>query len=192
MVFSINGGASWSDLSTLDTAMTGGGTYQYQNTLGPTDFTGFGGYAQPTLVAFSPFDTKTLVAAGADSGLFLSIDTGATWRTVTDNSGTAGHPHVPRPKFASFDHQDGTLTTFIGTQGRGVWKFANCNAGLKLCSDICVNELTDNQNCGRCGNTCTSGQTCKKGACECRPGTTLCCGGDLGCRAPTHCPRECP
>ena len=129
MVLSTNGGMSWSNLNALDTAMTGGGIYKYKNTLGPTDFTGFNGYAQPTLVAFSPLDTDMLVAAGADSGVFLSTDGGATWRIVTDNSGAANNPHVPRARFASFDQQGEKFTTFIGTQGRGVWKFETCCGG---------------------------------------------------------------
>lgn len=152
MVLSANGGMSWSNLSALDRAMTAGGTYQYKNTLGPTDFTGFDSYAQPTLVAFSPLDPKTLVAAGADSGVFLSTDAGGTWKTVTDNSGTASNPHVPRARFASFDQQDGTYNTFIGSQGRGVWKLQTCSAGLTLCSGACVNTSTDAHNCNTHGN----------------------------------------
>jgi hypothetical protein len=122
MVFSTDGGTNWLNLVSLDNAMRGGGTYKYLNISGPTDFTGFKGYAQPTLVAFSPFDTKTLVAASADSGIFLSHDTGNTWTTITDNSGTTANPHVPRAKFSSFDRGGGSFAIFIGTQGRGVWR----------------------------------------------------------------------
>lgn len=152
MMLSTNGGMSWSTLHALDTAMTGGGIYQYKNTLGPTDFTGFNSYAQPTLVAFSPLDSKTLVAAGADSGVFLSTDAGATWKIVTDNSGTASNPHVPRARYASFDQQDGMFTTFIGSQGRGVWKFQTCSAGLTLCSGKCINTPPDANHAKICGS----------------------------------------
>lgn len=122
MVFSANGGASWTNLRSLDGAMTGGGAYKYMNASGPTDFTGLEGYAQPSLIAFSPFETKTLVAAGADSGVFLSRDAGNTWKKITDNSGTTDNPDVPRAKFAAFDRGDGTFSVFIGTQGRGAWR----------------------------------------------------------------------
>jgi hypothetical protein len=190
MELSTNGGASWSDLSALDTAMTGNGTYLYQNTMGPTEFTGFGGYAQPTLVAFSPFNCKTLVAAGADSGVFISQNMGGTWTKVTDNSGTAGNQQVPRAKFASFEQENGTFTTFIGTQGRGVWKFETCSAELTLCSGVCANLQTNAQNCGACGRSCAAGGPCTQGKCGCPPGTSPCC--DLGCRAPGKCPKRCP
>jgi hypothetical protein len=120
--------------------------------LGPTNLTSFSftfnGYAQPTLVAFSPFDTKTLVAAGADSGVFLSFDTGATWKKVTDNSGTAGNPHVPRAKFASFDRGGGNISIFIGTQGRGVWRIdypdpaVACQQNCKNTNNRCVEECS--------------------------------------------------
>jgi hypothetical protein len=123
MVISSNGGTSWNNLSMLDAEMTGNGMYKYRNTLGPTDFTGFNGYVQPTLVAFSPFNTKQLVAAGADSGVFLSNDAGATWTKMTDNSGTTNNPQIPRAKFASFVNSAGKETVFVGSQGRGMWKF---------------------------------------------------------------------
>jgi len=153
MVLSTNGGTSWSNLSTLDTAMTNSGAFQYRNSRGPTDFTGFNGYVQPTLVAFSPFDTRALVAAGADSGVFLSLNTGTTWTKVTDNSGTAANPHVPRAKFASFDRGGGTFSVFIGTQGRGVWRInypdtagacqLACQNANEQCVDGCEKERDD-------------------------------------------------
>ena len=146
MVLSTNGGANWSNLTTLDTAMTGGSTFKYRNALGPTNFTGFNGYAQPTLVAFATYDTKTLVAAGADSGVFLSKDTGATWTKVTDNSGTASNPHVPRAGIASFDRGGGVFTIFLATQGRGVWRI-NYPDTVGACQLDCQNA----------NNTCTDG-----------------------------------
>jgi len=105
--------------------MIGGGAFRYQNRRGPTAFTGFQGYPQPTLVAFDPVDSNILLAGGADSGVFLSVDGGATWNVITDpiNSGTSGTPHLPRPWFAHFEHEPpGKIRVYIGTQGRGVWR----------------------------------------------------------------------
>lgn len=124
MVTSINGGTSWTTHAALDALMTGGGTFRYRTTRGATDFTGFGGYPQPTLVAFDPQDRNTLLAGGADSGLFVSTDHGARWTVITDNSGGASNPHIPRPHFAYFDHEGLTVNVYIGTQGRGVWRIA--------------------------------------------------------------------
>src|SRR6185369_13659720 len=56
MVSSSDGGDTWSIDADLDSLMTGGGAFKYQTLRGPTDFTGFGGYVQPTLVAFDPKD----------------------------------------------------------------------------------------------------------------------------------------
>ena len=140
MVISTDSGTTWSNLNSLDAAMTGHGTYKYVNSFGPTDFTGFGGYAQPTLVAFSPFYTDTLVAAGADSGVFLSRDSGVTWSVITDNSGTTSNPIVPRAKFASFDRGGGNLSVFLGTQGRGVWKLDYPDP-VAICEKSCADNL---------------------------------------------------
>jgi hypothetical protein len=105
--------------------MTGGGMFRYQTQRGPTAFTGFNGYPQPTLIAFDPADPNILAAGGADSGVFLSNNGGNSWTTVTDplNSSSSGRPHLPRPWFAYFDHDPANrVRAFIGTQGRGVWR----------------------------------------------------------------------
>lgn len=125
MVFSTDGGASWNNDVGLDAAMTSSGAFRYQNRRGPTAFTGFGGYPQPTLVAFDPQDSNILMAGGADSGVFLSTDGGGSWTTITDPiaSGSSGTPHLLRPWFAYFDHEPaGKVRVYIGTQGRGVWR----------------------------------------------------------------------
>ena len=84
------------------------------------------GYSQPTLVAFDPEDPDLIVAGGRDSGVFLSTNGGADWILLTDpfNSHTSGTPHLPRPQFAHFEHTSATdVNIYIGTQGRGVWRF---------------------------------------------------------------------
>jgi hypothetical protein len=81
-------------------------------------------------VAIDPFDSDVMVAGGADSGVFLSINGGTNWRRITDpfDPVDSGLPHIPRPRFAHFDHEGSTFisrrfTVFIGSQGRGVWRF---------------------------------------------------------------------
>jgi uncharacterized repeat protein (TIGR01451 family) len=131
MVFSNDGGLTWDNNPELDGFMTGGGFFQYRNQRGPTDNVGSGfgtpflGYPQPTLLAFDPEDHDNVVAGGADSGVFLSTNGGVNWRLLTDpfDSGNSDIPHLPRPRFAYFDHEPaGVLKLYIGTQGRGVWR----------------------------------------------------------------------
>lgn len=124
MVFSNDGGASWLAMPLLDNLMTGGGVFRYQNTRGPTRFTGLNGYPQPTLVAFDPLDSDIQVAAGADSGVFITVDNGAHWELLTDpvNPGGSGTPHIPRARYAHFDHDEpNRIKLYLGTQGRGQW-----------------------------------------------------------------------
>ena len=131
IVMTTNGGTTWTTLTALDVMMTGGGTFRYTNSTGPTIVTGGAslrqnGYPQPTLVAFDPHDSDILVAAGADSGVFVSTNGGARWQLVTDPSapGASGVPHIPRPYYAHFDHDPagGDINLFLGTRGRGVWR----------------------------------------------------------------------
>ncbi len=125
MVFSNDGGTTWNRDSVLDNLMTGSGVFRMTNQTGPTDFTGFNGYAQPVLVAFDAQDANLVVAGGHDSGVFLSADRGNSWGLMTDpfTPGSSGVPHLPQPRHAVFDHPAGQPTAiYIGSQGRGVWR----------------------------------------------------------------------
>lgn len=132
MILSNNGGTNWTVLANLDILMNGAGAFRYQNQRGPTDFTGFGGYPQPTLVALDPDDANILVAGAADAGVFVSIDGGTNWTLVTDPFNplcVSQKPHIPRPRFAYFAHEPVSIfartrvvNVYVGTQGRGVWR----------------------------------------------------------------------
>jgi len=125
MVFSTDGGTNWEFDTELDTMMTGNGTFLYQNTRGPTSYTTFNGYAQPSLVAYDQEDANIMVAGGRDSGIFLSTDSGADWSLLTDPVNASSKPHLPRPWFAYFDHEPANrVNIYIGTQGRGVWRIS--------------------------------------------------------------------
>lgn len=105
MVTSTDGGVSWTPMPSLDALMSGGGVFRPANRRGPTGFTGFLGYPQPSLVAISPEDPGLVVAGGIDSGVFASFNGGVTWRLITDP--IDGAPHIPRPRFAHFSHERG-------------------------------------------------------------------------------------
>lgn len=127
MVFSTDGGQNWATDPELDSMMTAGGQVVYTSQVGPTAFTGFNGYTQPSLLAFDPENTNIIVAGGRDSGVFLSTDGGADWSLVTDpfTPGSSGKPHLSNPHLAYFDHEPaGTVNVYIGTRGRGVWRLS--------------------------------------------------------------------
>jgi len=126
MVRSDDGGATWVGIPQLDAMMTGGGAFNYVTQAGATDFTGLGGYPQPLLLAYDPEDSNIVVAAGRDSGIFLSRNGGRRFGLLTDpfTPAITGIPNIPRAWFASFDHEpaDDKFRLFVGTQGFGVWK----------------------------------------------------------------------
>jgi uncharacterized repeat protein (TIGR01451 family) len=128
MVFSNDGGATWDTDSELNDLMDANGFFKAVTTRGPGPAHrsyDFGGYPQPSFVAFDQENGQVLVAGGHDSGVFLSTDGGQNWGLVTDpfNSGASGVPHLPRPFYAYFDHEPaGAVNIYIGTGGRGVWR----------------------------------------------------------------------
>lgn len=109
--FSSDGGTTWDPDPELDALMIGDGAFKRR---------------QPTLLAFDPEDADFVVAGGADSGVFLSTDGGDNWSVLTDplTSNVSGVPHLPEPRYAYFDHESsGDVNIYIGTRGRGVWRF---------------------------------------------------------------------
>ncbi len=137
MVCSADGGNTWRVDAQLDARMTGSGQFKYATRTGPTSFTTFSGYSQPSLLAFDPENPNIIVAGGRDSGVFLTQDSGANWTLITDPffPDLTGTPHLPRPYFAYFDHEFGAdvqnpnmnLHIYIGTQGRGAWRISTTN-----------------------------------------------------------------
>ncbi len=132
MMRSTDGGTTWDPDPELDQMMTGNGVFKYLNSQGPSTNRGgagaaFQGYPQPMLVQWSAEDPGVLVAGGADSGVFLSVDSGDNWSLVTDpfTPATSGSAHLPRPRYAYFDSEPASgFDVYIGTQGRGVWRLA--------------------------------------------------------------------
>jgi len=56
---------------------------------------------------------------------------------------------------------------------------AGCSARQESCHGSCVDTITfmnDSNNCGRCGNICSVGETCTGGSCSCGPGYSSCMG----------------
>ena len=130
MVMTEDGGATWEILSGLDQKMSGDGQFKpYTGLGGPTKFSEFApGYFQPSLLEFDPYDDDIIIAGAADAGVFVSTDSGEKWTLLTDPyTPSDDHPHIPRPRFAHFEHDvegfsEEVINVYIGTQGRGVWK----------------------------------------------------------------------
>lgn len=51
-----------------------------------------------------------------------------------------------------------------------------CAFGTSDCGRACVDQLSDNRNCGACGKICTGGKTCSVGVCVCPSGRHDCSG----------------
>lgn len=122
MVRTFNGGTTWTELPQLDAMLTGKGAFLAQTQMGPRP--GDIGYPQASLVAISPYDPDMIVAGGQDSGVFVSLDGGNSWRLLTDPQRNHGfRSHISRPLFAHFEgFHNGHANVYIGARGRGAWK----------------------------------------------------------------------
>lgn len=135
---SSDGGANWIPDTVLDGLMTGGGTFRMKTSR----------YVQPSLLAFDPNDSNTLLAGAVDAGIFLSRDNGATWVALTNNSGNAANPVIPYPHMAYFDRECGQRNIYIGTRGRGAWRFSYHDPGgatVATCQSRCEVPFEDCQ-----------------------------------------------
>ena len=50
----------------------------------------------------------------------------------------------------------------------------DCAGSYVACSGECVDLTTSDRHCGRCGNACPGGSSCRQGACKCSGGESLC------------------
>lgn len=120
-------GATWTALTTLDNAMTGG-VFVNRSIAGPTRSTALNGYWQPFMVQYNPRDPTTLIAGAADAGVFLSLNDGTSWQQIGNpNSPNSTSPHIPRPLAAYFSPGRFAASTtsfdvWIATRGAGVVK----------------------------------------------------------------------
>jgi hypothetical protein len=124
MVRTFDGGATWTRLPQLDSMLIGHGDFVAVTQQGARP--GDAGYPQASMVAINPSDPDMIVAAGQDSGVFLSLDGGNSWQLVTDpRTNNALRPHLSRPLFAHFEtFFNGHANLFVGARGRGAWRIA--------------------------------------------------------------------
>jgi hypothetical protein len=150
-------------------------------TLAPPQFSlPSGTYTCPQTVTLSDIDSGAVIVIGAN---------GAPPTTQVPNPASIT---VSSSEVITAIAQDGTRTSVASTASYTCLAPPQCQAGLALCSGTCVNLQTNVGNCGTCDNACFAGQKCTNGNCLCPAGTSLCCGGDLGCRKPGSCPKLCP
>ena len=100
--------------------------------------------------------------SATDGGLFADAHIGA------HDTGTIVFIDSTTPP----SHDTGTTPSGdTGTTG-------GCTGGTMLCAGSCVDTTTNLDNCGTCGNACTTGQSCSAGVCGTGSG---CSTGDTSC-----------
>jgi hypothetical protein len=119
IVLSRDGGRVWIPLHNVDSLLTANGGFEYINKKGPTDFTAFDGYPQPSSLALDPTDPLLMIAAGVDSGVFASSDGGTTWAAVKSSGGRL----IPRVRQIRFLRGTARIA-YLGSQGAGIWRLS--------------------------------------------------------------------
>ena len=120
MVRTTNGGTGWTQMTDLDTLLTGNGAFLGEVQQGATG----GGYPQASLVAISHLDRNVFVVGGQDSGVYYSANAGGSWTLLSDPvNNTALRPHISRPLYAHFERLGNQRSNlYIGARGRGAWR----------------------------------------------------------------------
>lgn len=104
-----DGGGTWTPMDALTGLVTAGGTRPFTLDFGDLPFPAV------TAVSFCPDDPNLVLVGTWDSGLFLSIDRGETWRPVP------GSERLPRTMRV---HWVTAGTIYIATWGRGLWELS--------------------------------------------------------------------
>lgn len=114
----------------------------------------------------------------SDDG-WLLIAQGVGERVITDGKGVIDGTLIgPEPGDLGDWHASlsgggstGPVATATTTGTSGI----TCPSGQTKCGDICVDLMTDANNCGACGNACAGDGICVDGVCHCEygPGTCL-------------------
>ena len=124
-------GGNWTRLTNLENVMLSPGgvaTFRPVYNQGPTRFTGFGTFWQPSLLKFNPLDSTTIIAGAMDAGVFLSLDDGANWQAISNaTTPSSTSPNIHRPVHAYFSPGRFAANTdafdvWVGTRGAGVMK----------------------------------------------------------------------
>jgi uncharacterized repeat protein (TIGR01451 family) len=145
MIRSDDGGQQWQRDDALTNLMSGNGSFMAYPGI---DRDQIWPYQQPLMVAFDPENPNILIAGGASSGVFISNDSGDSWRLLTDpfTSGTTGIPHLPRPLWAHFDHdKPGVIRIYLGT-GRGIWRVELPTADLSVTKSATTDPIIADTN----------------------------------------------
>ncbi|HEY5961579.1 MAG TPA: hypothetical protein VIV60_33700, partial [Polyangiaceae bacterium] len=106
---------------------------------------------------------------------------------VKNSGGTSGNSQV------GGSTATGGTTSTSTADNSSTQRSGPCVGGLMPCpiggTLMCTDNNVDQQNCGKCGNICRSGEQCRNGACSCPTGTIAC--GSDGCKDnltdPNHC-----
>ncbi len=76
-------------------------------------------------------------------------------------------PRLPDPPPLGIPKETAEALCSVGADVR-------CLEGGDLCDGVCFQLQSDPRHCGRCGNTCPSGDPCQVGQCGCGAGQTAC------------------
>ena len=55
---------------------------------------------------------------------------------------------------------------WMNANGYGSLSYSGCPSGQTNCSGLCTDTSSDSNNCGSCGNICSSGTSCVRGSCS--------------------------
>jgi photosystem II stability/assembly factor-like uncharacterized protein len=118
MLFSHDGGASWTVDHTLTDLITHHGQFQFTAPFAEPEPCGTPcvntfPYGQVTSIGFDPTG-QTIMVGTWTAGIFASFDAGAHWREIP------GSEQIPRADGFFFNERTGAI--YVGSTGRGVWR----------------------------------------------------------------------
>lgn len=130
-------------------------------------------------------DVETVQALATQCGdaLASSVETGGAPPSCGDGAINAAGEHCDGADLGgascvSLAHDFGDLGCTSGCRF-DAGRCSDCAGAMVACDDTCTDTLSDEQNCGACGNACGDERYCSDGTCTCLTSTDTYCNG--GC-----------
>jgi hypothetical protein len=138
VIFTTNGGTTWTVDPEITTLVTRGGAYRFLTTAGP----------QVVGIAFDP-NSATILAGTINGSIFVSRNDGNDWMRVV------GSEQIPRAEEFFFDGANDVM--YAASRGRGIWRLQLPKPHIQVAGALAFGNVCAGASGAQTLNVCNTG-----------------------------------